>query len=576
MKVTRGATLMKRSAPWSPSERVAAAASAVILLYALFSSLQFALQDDVRYLLTRIGDDAAYYMTIARNVAAGRGLTFDGIHPTNGVHPLWLMSLVPLFLLRGTPEVMIRLVALLQTILLSLAYLVFLRTQARLFSAPAATVSALLFVPLVFLPSINGMESAVLVLSLVLLYGYGWHISRSGLDWRRAAVLGLSLGFVLLARLDMIFLPLALLGWAAAQFRVREIHERTVALVAVCGFATCAVVAPYLAFNYWKFGGIMPISGALKSSFPHLALSADTIPRIASMGIVSLACAALAIGRALWSVAVPRAAERAGTGYYATATTVLAWAVTLHFLFNLLFMKSGTFSWYFLWYRLFAIVLISGPLDRTVRSTAIVTRPALYAVMAGILLVGIVVRDQTRDRFPQQGGWHTAAYDAAVWAREHTAPEAVFAMSDCGHFAFFSTRQVINLDGLVNNMDFQRVLAQHELGRYLRENRVAFLVQHAVHNRSDVIEGRYDSLELRFPSARFEGFGDNVLVRKRDEVYRSARFVDGPYPSVLVMWSLRESPVGRGCSPEQQGKPCRTLATPQVRRSAASESVRAS
>jgi hypothetical protein len=88
-------------------------------------------------------------------------------------------------------------------------------------------------------------------------------------------------------------------------------------------------------------------------------------------------------------------------------------------------------------------------------------------------------------------------------------------------------------------MDYQRVLAQRHLGQYLRENHVDFLVQHAVHGREDVITGRYDSLELPFPSARFVGLGDSLSVPKRNEVYRSAPFVDGPYRSVLVMWSLR-------------------------------------
>jgi hypothetical protein len=131
-------------------------------------------------------------------------------------------------------------------------------------------------------------------------------------------------------------------------------------------------------------------------------------------------------------------------------------------------------------------------------------------------------------------------YNAAVWAREHTPQDAIFAMSDCGHFAFFSTRRVINLDGIVNNMEFQRTLAERHLSQYLRDNHVDFLVQHAVHNRSDVISGGYDSLMLRFESQRFDGLSDSVPVRKQSEVYRSTRFFDGPYPSVLVIWSLRE------------------------------------
>jgi hypothetical protein len=43
------------------------------------------------------GDDAYYYLTIARHIAAGQGASFDGIAATNGFHPLYLMLIVPFF-----------------------------------------------------------------------------------------------------------------------------------------------------------------------------------------------------------------------------------------------------------------------------------------------------------------------------------------------------------------------------------------------------------------------------------------------------------------------------------------------
>src|SRR6185436_2667256 len=43
-----------------------------------------------------LADDAYYYFVIARNLAHGLGSTFDGIVPTNGYHPLWMLVLVPL------------------------------------------------------------------------------------------------------------------------------------------------------------------------------------------------------------------------------------------------------------------------------------------------------------------------------------------------------------------------------------------------------------------------------------------------------------------------------------------------
>ena len=48
-----------------------------------------------------VADDAFYYFTIARHLAAGHGATFDGLAPTNGFHPLWLLLLTPVFALTG-------------------------------------------------------------------------------------------------------------------------------------------------------------------------------------------------------------------------------------------------------------------------------------------------------------------------------------------------------------------------------------------------------------------------------------------------------------------------------------------
>src|SRR5262249_54593302 len=57
-------------------------------------------------------DDAFYYFGIARNVAHGHGSTFDGIDPTNGYHPLWMLLSVPIYAfgMDGTPAVRVLLV----------------------------------------------------------------------------------------------------------------------------------------------------------------------------------------------------------------------------------------------------------------------------------------------------------------------------------------------------------------------------------------------------------------------------------------------------------------------------------
>src|SRR5579871_74863 len=49
-------------------------------------------------------EDGFYYFKIAQHVARGEGSTFDGLHPTNGYHPLWLLCLVPVYWLTGAPQ----------------------------------------------------------------------------------------------------------------------------------------------------------------------------------------------------------------------------------------------------------------------------------------------------------------------------------------------------------------------------------------------------------------------------------------------------------------------------------------
>src|SRR3990172_187880 len=44
-------------------------------------------------------DDGFYYFNVARNLAAGQGVTFDGLTQTNGFHPLWLFLITPVFAL---------------------------------------------------------------------------------------------------------------------------------------------------------------------------------------------------------------------------------------------------------------------------------------------------------------------------------------------------------------------------------------------------------------------------------------------------------------------------------------------
>jgi hypothetical protein len=517
-------------------DRAALVTALLLLALAGWVCVQFAGQSDVRHLLVRIADDASYFMTTARNMAAGRGMSFDAIHPTNGFHPLWLLLLVPLFKLHGSPETMLRLVVLLQGALLVIAFLVLYRTHAKMFSSRTALVSAILFIFLVAVACVNGMESALFALLLLTLFSYGRYLSSLPLNRYRALGFGVLLGLLVLSRLDMVFIVVALLGCCLHYVLARTTRQSAMTALAFAALGCGALLVPYLVFNYTQFGSMMPISGALKSSFPALALSSGTLGAI---GISHYACVLLALAWLIRQrISTGAWLPLPGSDYYALSTTALAYSVVLHFLYTVLFMRWGVFAWYFVLYRVFIVLLLAGAVDAMVKSSRVEATPALYWEAVTLLLALGIWRQYHIDQYPLNGSWHAAVYDAALWAREHTAESDVFAMTDSGDFAFFSCRRVINLDGLANDMQYQRALAERRVNQYLRSNQVKYLVQHAVHGRDDVVQGSYDSLVLNFASQKFGVFGDDVRVLRQNEAYRSPPYFDGADRVVLLIWSL--------------------------------------
>jgi hypothetical protein len=63
---------------------------------------------------------------------------------------------------------------------------------------------------------------------------------------------------------------------------------------------------------------------------------------------------------------------------------------------------------------------------------------------------------------------------------ENSPPDAVFASWNAGQLGFFSNRKVINLDGVINSVDYyERVIrGSTSLTDYLDENNVEFIVDY--------------------------------------------------------------------------------------------------
>jgi hypothetical protein len=282
----------------------------------------------------------------------------------------------------------------------------------------------------------------------------------------------------------------------------------------------------------------MPISGALKSSFPavtHPGYALSTLGVRAWLGLL------MALGylvRSLVRLRAP-AGGREVLGPFRTAMSLMAIAILLHFLHSVLFMKWAVFHWHYVPYVFFGAVAACEPAERMLAGGGSRRGDFLYGcVLAAIIMLGCITTFQNLSRPPGRD-WRSAAYDAGLWARENTAREAVFAMKDAGNFGYFSERRVINLDGVVNNREYQAALRERSLRGYLTIKGVRYFVQHAFWDRPGIVSGAYDSYSVGFWSHLYECGSDSLVLRREDEAYRSRPYFDGPHETVFVIWRMR-------------------------------------
>jgi hypothetical protein len=110
-------------------------------------------------------------------------------------------------------------------------------------------------------------------------------------------------------------------------------------------------------------------------------------------------------------------------------------------------------------------------------------------------------------------------------------------MKDAGNFGYFSERAVVNLDGVVNNLDYQAALKDKKLAEYLDERGVRYITQHAFWHEDEINRGGYGTYPWTYYSHKYSATSDAIMLHEKDEAYRSKPYNDGPYRTVFVIWN---------------------------------------
>ncbi len=485
-------------------------------------------------------DDAYYYFKPAANWVSGSGITFDGINPTNGFHPLYFLISALIYRVTGEPTFLqLRVFLVLNLVLYAAAALLGYQMLRGLFGMALAGLFLVAWVSNVYLFHL-ALQSTEFALNIALLmcmfYFYLGMDMRLSKHWFR---LGLVLTLLLLARLDNIFwLPLLVLCAAVSALlcagpKIRTAIRRVGALLVV----PVSILGFYIMLNLMIWGSAMPISGRVKLFWARTTLEQNSVEPLRYMayqaktiliGIwdamingwygpnllyqILILIGLVSIG--VWVVRQPVRRDKLIRWFQPIsliACLILFMSIQLGY--YAVFEFVLTMPWYWsAFYLVMVFLLASGILgilrflQRWLHSsiTAIVPKP-LYIAMVGIVFV-LASASYLLDWRAREDPWTDGLYETAVWMRTHLDHTALAAANASGILGYHSGLQVVNLDGLINSPEYLDSVMQDRQIEFLRKIKPRYYVQHVSSNVSDTLVNAVPSRAIHSFSKESGGY----------------------------------------------------------------------
>ena len=493
-----------RSRPWRNAPFVLFLAC--ILAYGVFFGWYLLSRFDLLNIIRDVNwDDSFYYFQIARNMAAGQFSTFDGgITQTNGYHPLWLLLITPFYWLMDAETALFGIKGF--EILLIAGAVVLMVAAARITGQPWLLLFAV--PPMLYRNPVlyGGLEASAALFMLGMLFLALGLYARQPLRWQwLLAAVASALPW---ARLEYVAISLTATAALGAALALRQLlSDRATAgpvawrspliLAAAAPFlAALAGILLYFAYNWLVFGGLVPVSGAVKAAWSqnmwegsyHLLENFRAALQIPAFGYELLVALEVCVyapligwlarraeGRQDWLLlAFLVGAFSLGVGHIAKfAQTVLTVHPSL----------QGQFPWYFVpAYLLTALIipvrccvviyLIRRYIGSRWRGTA-------RLLSLGVAVVGIDALLARADfaepfRFVERSSnsiakarWAPAVYMGTQVSNRILPEGSVVGSWDSGLVGYFSRFPVVNLDGVANSYDFLRTTnAADAFGEY--------------------------------------------------------------------------------------------------------------
>jgi len=426
--------------------------------YLLFISSVFFLGNPSKF----PADDGFFYPQIAYNVVHNGFMGFNDLYLTNGFHPLWMVfCTVAEFINPFDKAFVLKIIWLFQVLLVLFGFMLLEKTIFK--ECRTGKIFCLAFYCLMFfsLGTLYLIEAHLTFFTFALLLFF---ISRK---LTNDLAFGFVCSLVFLARLDHIFviLPLGFLYWHFKKWNIKSLG------IMLIGFLILAV--PYIISNYYFFGSAVPISGRIKSSFPH-------IQEYINFGIFQKIFAFLGIVYFLFLNFNKK-------DQYRSVKLSFLIASLLQLFYNLLF-QSEIGQWYFVSQMFFCGLFIydivnnlKGKVLKKVALDKIVFAGALVFV-CGIAWLKLTTSFSIQNNvFASHSKFEKKSNDlvrqtAQAFEKNIPKDSRIYVYDFPGKFAFYSNFNVIPADGLVANKNYFDEMRSGNFKNFLNKNKIEYLI----------------------------------------------------------------------------------------------------
>lgn len=454
--------------------------SYIIILILFISILGLIIILPVEYLLNYAHDDSFFYVKTAYNFASGYGSTFDKLNITNGYHLLWFIVLVlsyfPVYFLFGdilTPESIFKYTFVIVVIIIIINVLLIKKLWENLCEKKykyTFFILILLLTAFVFIRDV-GMESHLNCM-LISLFIYITVLNNKKSEYNYI-LKSLIVSLLFLGRFDYlisIIPPLVLSDVFLSYPNMRKRIKPLFIYIILLGFSGIL----YLSANYLISGHIISISSQISNSFPDV-LFIDNLKVLITtkfkfynqfVRIIIIALSVIVI-----TILLLRDKSSKNKIYYLLYFMNIGSLV--YIIINISFNKFNIREWY-----------MTFPIYVSFLSITLIFREYLskLVLFIPVLLFAILTIYQTRIINQKFINYYMYSKELEKHTNED---EFIFQIDGTGVIGFFSNRNVVNGDGLINSYEYYNYLKSGNILSYLRKYRIYLYSSYNLNNYID-------------------------------------------------------------------------------------------